>query len=487
MARGKIAAKVGRAACPHAAEGGVLATTAFAKATVVKKTTKTTKAMKPSGVAWFGDIPEEWEVKRLKCIASCNDESLADDTPSNFSFDYVDVGSVKYGLGIVERESMLFADAPSRARRVVRKDDVIVSTVRTYLKSVAQIPPFNKPLIVSTGFAVLRARNADAIFLSYALQSQSFVDEVEAKSTGISYPAINASDLVCIKVPVPPLPEQRAIADYLDEKCGAIDAAIAEAKKGIEEYKAWKKSLIFEAVTGKRRVGAFNAEKREAEKIKPSGIPWIGAIPEGWAMIKASKIFSVITDFVASGSFADLRENVKYLDCPDYAQLIRTADVSGKSHELKAVYISKESYDFLSGSNLYGGELLLPNIGASVGDVYIVPKLYERMSLAPNAIMVKNSSCDKFYFYFFSCDSGRLALEDIAESTAQPKFNKTDFRNLRLPAPPTEEQQAIADYLDEKCAAIDAMVAEKEALIADLEAYKKSLIYEVVTGKREVA
>ena len=131
MARGKIAAKVGRAACPHAAEGGVLAT----------KNTETTKAMKPSGVAWLGDIPEGWEVKRLKCIASCNDESLAEDTPSNFSFDYVDVGSVKYGLGIVERESMLFADAPSRARRVVRKDDVIVSTVRTYLKSVAQIPP----------------------------------------------------------------------------------------------------------------------------------------------------------------------------------------------------------------------------------------------------------------------------------------------------------------------------------------------------------
>ena len=87
--------------------------------------------------------------------------------------------------------------------------------------------------------------------------------------------------------------------------------------------------------------------------MKPSGIPWIGTIPEGWAMVKASKIFSVITDFVASGSFADLRENVKYLDYPDYAQLIRTADVSGKSHELKPVYISKESYDFLSGSNLY--------------------------------------------------------------------------------------------------------------------------------------
>ena len=221
--------------------------------------------------------------------------------------------------------------------------------------------------------------------------------------------------------------------------------------------------------------------------MRPSGIPWIGEIPEGWGMLKASKTFSIITDFVASGSFADLRENVKYLDQPDYAQLVRTADVSGKSHEIRPVYISKESYNFLAGSNLFGGELLLPNIGASVGDVYIVPVIYERMSLAPNAIMAKGSMCDKFYFYYFSCEAGRLSLEDIAESTAQPKFNKTDFRKLRLPAPPLTEQQAIADYLDEKCAAIDTLVAEKEKLIADLEAYKKSLIFELVTGKREVA
>ena len=109
---------------------------------------------------------------------------------------------------------------------------------------------------------MLRAKNSDVIFLNYALQSQSFVDEVEARSTGISYPAINASDLVSIKILLPPLPVQRAIAAYLDEKCGAIDVAIAEAKKGIEEYKAWKKSLIFEVVTGKRRVDFFNAEKQ---------------------------------------------------------------------------------------------------------------------------------------------------------------------------------------------------------------------------------
>ena len=448
------------------------------------------RKMRDSGVEWIGEVPEGWEVKPLKSIVSCNDSVLSEETPDGYEFDYVDIGSVKYGAGIVEKERMRFADAPSRARRVVETGDVIVSTVRTYLKSIASIPDFKTPLIASTGFAVLRARHIFPPFLNFALLSQLFVDEVEARSVGISYPAINATELITIKVVVPSLPEQQRIAEYLDEKCAAIDEAISELKSGIEDFKAWKKAIIFEAVTGKQRVG-FNAQKQRGREAKTpmrdSGIPWIGEIPEGWGMVKASKIFSIITEFVASGSFADLRENVKYLDQPDYAQLVRTADVSGKLHEIRPVYISKESYNFLAGSNLFGGELLLPNIGASVGDVYIVPVIYEHMSLAPNAIMAKGSLCDKFYFYYFSCDAGRLSLEDIAESTAQPKFNKTDFRNLRLPTPPLPEQQAIADYLDEKCAAIDTLVAEKEKLITDLEAYKKSLIFELVTGKREVA
>ena len=438
-------------------------------------------SVKPSGVPWLGDIPAGWKMERLGVLYTHRNEKVSDKDFPPLSV------TMK---GVVPQLATAAKTDDGDNRKLVRKGDFAINS-RSDRRGSCGISAYDGSVSLINTILTPRGQMLPAYF-DWLFHTEAFADEFYKWGHGIvdDLWTTRWSEMKRIQIVRPPLPEQRAIAEYLDEKCGAIDAAIAEAKKGIEEYKAWKKSLIFEAVTGKRRVGVFNAEKqscREAEKMKPSDVPWIGEIPEGWAMIKASKIFSVITDFVASGSFADLRENVKYLDCPDYAQLIRTADVSGKSHELKAVYISKESYDFLSGSNLYGGELLLPNIGASVGDVYIVPKLYERMSLAPNAIMVKNSSCDKFYFYFFSCDSGRLALEDIAESTAQPKFNKTDFRNLRLPAPPTEEQQAIADYLDEKCAVIDAMVAEKEARIADLEAYKKSLIYETVTGKREVA
>ena len=139
--------------------------------------------------------------------------------------------------------------------------------------------------------------------------------------------------------------------------------------------------------------------KKYAE-YKPSGIQWIGDIPSHWEVKKMNYTCSQITDFVASGSFADLKNNVEYLDEPDYAMLVRTADLSCKGN-IPPVYVSKESYAFLSNSNLFGGEIILPNIG-SVGDVYLVPcDLYPYMTLAPNAIMV-NTQCNKFFYYFFS-------------------------------------------------------------------------------------
>ena len=519
MGKKVLAAKSGRAACPNAAAGGGIAAkgakgakiflTGLTGFTGLREASVKPAKTKPSGVEWIGDIPEGWEVRRLKYVASCNDDSLAEDTPSNFSFDYVDVGSVKYGLGIVQREPMVFADAPSRARRVVRKDDVIVSTVRTYLKSVAQIPSFNKPIIVSTGFAVLRAKNSDVIFLNYALQSQSFVDEVEARSTGISYPAINASDLVSIKILLPPLPVQRAIAAYLDEKCGAIDAAIAEAKKGIEEYKAWKKSLIFEVVTGKRRVGFFNAEsqsRRVAEsfptglarftglgenldnpvnpvKTKPSGIPWIGDVPEGWKVMKLRRL-GIFANGISKGGefFGKGSPFVSYSDV--YKNEALPTVIKGRLHSTPE---EQEKY------SVKKGDVFFTRTSETIDEIGFASTCMENISQATFAgflIRFRPTGSEilpSFSKYYFR---NKLVSEYFAKElvmVTRASLGQELLKSLPVMLPPIPEQQAIADHLDEKCAAIDAMVAEKEALIADLEAYKKSLIYETVTGKREVA
>lgn len=215
--------------------------------------------------------------------------------------------------------------------------------------------------------------------------------------------------------------------------------------------------------------------------MKDSGIDWIGEIPEDWHVDKMNRICSVITDYVASGSFGDLAENVQYLDEPDYAMLIRTIDISCKGHESKPVYINKHAYEYLHNSNLFGGEIILPNIGASVGDVYIVPNLYDKMSLAPNSIMIKPTINNKFVYYYFSSSAGRLSLYNIAQSTAQPKFNKTDFRQIKMPLPHMSEQEKIADFLDEKCSHIDAVLEKTRASIEEYKQLKQSVITKAVT------
>lgn len=218
--------------------------------------------------------------------------------------------------------------------------------------------------------------------------------------------------------------------------------------------------------------------KKYAE-YKPSGIQWIGDIPSHWEVKKMNYTCSQITDFVASGSFADLKNNVEYLDEPDYAMLVRTADLSCKGN-IPPVYVSKESYAFLSNSNLFGGEIILPNIG-SVGDVYLVPcDLYPYMTLAPNAIMV-NTQCNKFFYYFFSSKCGRDGLADISQGTTQSKFNKTQLRALKVIVPSLVEQEAIVKYLDKKCGSIDAVIAMQERRIALLSELKQSIITEAVT------
>lgn len=211
-----------------------------------------TVPMKNSGVEWLGKVPEGWEVKRLKYIATCNDEILPETTDEDYSFQYVDISSVSLIEGIQCMESMTFEKAPSRARRIARKGDCIVSTVRTYLKAIAPIMFDIENLIVSTGFAVIRPSDEMAPdFVKYYVQSTGFIDDVCAKSVGVSYPAINPSTLVCIYCAFPPLQEQRAIAEYLDVQCAAMDSQRKNLEKSIELLREYRASLITHAVTGK--------------------------------------------------------------------------------------------------------------------------------------------------------------------------------------------------------------------------------------------
>lgn len=199
---------------------------------------------------------DKWELIKIKYVAEYNTKTLPENTKDEFNFNYIDIGSVKFGEGITNFQNLNFKDAPSRARRIVKKDDVIISSVRTYLRAIARIEESEIPQIASTGFVVFSSKPQKILprFLFYAISSESFVGKVEANSVGISYPAINASQIANFKIPLPPLSEQESIAKMLDSKCTQIDSLIAEKESLIADLTEYKKSLIFEVVTGKRSV-----------------------------------------------------------------------------------------------------------------------------------------------------------------------------------------------------------------------------------------
>lgn len=179
----------------------------------------------------------------------------------------------------------------------------------------------------------------------------------------------------------------------------------------------------------------------------------------GWEIRKAGDIFEM-TDFVSNGSFASLRENVEYLDHPDYAVLVRLADYSNGFDSSKFVYVSKQSYEYLAKSKLFGGEIIMSNVG-SVGKSFICPDLGCPMTIGPNVVLIRSKN-NAFYQYYFQTEEFQQKLLSISSKATLLKFNKTNFKALDIPVPSLPEQQRIVDVLDREFAKIAALKANAE-------------------------
>ena len=430
------------------------------------------REFKDSGIPWIGGIPKDWTIELIgNQVKEVNNPNI----------DCLEDNALQFKMGAIiskSRGDSKYNPETLEGYNIVDKGVIMLNGLNLSFDLISQRVGLvrERGVITSTYLAVKPTNNIDSEYLTYLFKAYDNCKAFHSMGRGLRQ-TLSYGELRKYLLVYPSLAEQQRIAEFLNRKCAEVDEMIALQEQIIEELKAYKQSVITEAVTK-----GLNPDA----PMRDSGIEWIGQIPQGWYVTKFYRVCSVITDFVASGSFESLRINVPYLDYPDYAMLVRTIDLSGKGRASEKVYISEHSYNFLQNSNLYGGEIVLPNIGASVGDVYIVPQLYERMSLAPNAIMFKTEYCDKYWYYYFYSQAGKQSIFDICQSTAQPKFNKTELRNIRVCIPTLSEQQAIADYLDEKCADIDSLILTKQEKIDSLKEYKKSIIYEYVTGKREV-
>ncbi len=234
--------------------------------------------LKPSGIPWLGDVLEGWEVKPLKHWAGINRKTLSQNTDPDYAFDYIDISAVGTGYLSSTPERTRFETSPSRARRIVRQGDTLISTVRTYLKAIYHVDQPWPDLIASTGFAVLTpAPSIDARFFGFVLQSKTFVDQVVANSIGVAYPAISESRLGSLHICLPPSRrEQEEIIRHLQTATIDFDKSIAATQREIALIQEFRTRLIADVVTGKLDVRAAAASLPEVTETEPIDGPGEG-------------------------------------------------------------------------------------------------------------------------------------------------------------------------------------------------------------------
>jgi type I restriction enzyme S subunit len=220
----------------------------------------------PTGFDWLREVPEHWEIKPLKRWAKINGCVLSEMTDPDYIFQYLDIGAVGTGFLTEQPELMRFGDAPSRARRVLKQGDTIISTVRTYLKAVYFVADDQKNLIASTGFAVLTPNpNVVPEYLSFVIQSNTFVERVMANSVGIAYPAIAEPRLGALHLALPPtVSEQLLMVHYIKRETQTIDEAIRRAQREMELIREYRTRLISDVVTGKLDVRGAELPESDA-------------------------------------------------------------------------------------------------------------------------------------------------------------------------------------------------------------------------------
>lgn len=415
---------------------------------------------KSSGIDWLGEIPSHWRCVKIKNVVSCNDEVLSENTDKDRQIEYVEISDVTYEKGITGSSKFLFKDAPSRARRITQKGDVIISTVRTYLKAIARIVDTNP--IVSTGFAVIRPLGVDPSFLFYAISSNGFLNEVQKYSTGVSYPAITSQELINLRCALPPIEEQKAIAGYLDEVTAKIDTLMAEKRAQVEDLRKYRTSLITETVTR-----GLNPNV----PIKQTNSEWFPNIPTNWSIEKFKYQATVK---------ANLVHPTDYIQHPQISP-----DSIEKNTGRLLGYKSVEEAGIISDNHLfYKGQIIYSKIRPNLNKVIIAP--FNGLCSADMYPIETLNNVRYFQYLMLSNPFVSQVSVVIQDRVKMPKINQVELGEILILVPPIFEQQQIADYLDEKTAKIDSLVEELEAQIGDLATYRQAVITEAVTGKIDV-
>lgn len=423
--------------------------------------------MKDSGIEWVGMIPAHWHIKVLFQLVSQVKNKNKDLSETNLlSLSY---GKIKR-KNIDDTEGLLPASFDSY--NIIENNDIVLRLTDLQNDHTSlRVGRATERGIITSAYITIRPTNSRmSEYLYYLLHSFDIKKGFYGMGSGVRQ-GLNYDEVKMLKLPLPPLNEESAIAAYLDTQCAKIDEIIAQAKASIEDYKQWKASIIYEAVT---KGLDPNVE------MKDSGVEWIGEVPMRWKIVRLKYLLSTPLQYGANETGLPYDESL-----PRY---IRITDIT-LDGKLKTSGMQSLSEEKSEGYILDDEDILLARSGATVGKAFYYRESYGKAAFAGYLIRAKINSAKALpkFIYYSTMSAGYEKWKETAviQATIQ-NIGASRYNEYSLAIPPIAEQLRIIEFLDDKMEKIDSLMAEKQSLIDDLESYKKSLIYEVVTGKRRV-
>lgn len=398
---------------------------------------------------------------RLKFAATINDEALPENVDPDFEIAYIDIGNVDSSGTIHEIVDYRFEAAPSRARRVVRDGDVIISTVRTYLQAIAPIinPPEN--LIVSTGFAVVRPRpdQLDPGFCRYAVREPRFLAEVEMRSTGISYPAINASEIGDISIALPELRVQQRTSAFLDAELTRLDTLIEAKQKLLGLLAEKRRTLVAEAV--------MRGLDRSAP-LRPSGIDWLGDIPAHWEVRRLATLFTEKDE----RNEPDLPLLEVSINTGVSVRQFSTTQIEGTAADFNTYKVAREGSIAFNKMRMWQGAVGVTPTDGLISPDYVVAEPSPDIDAAFAGLLFRAAA--------FSAECAR---NSVGITWDRLRLYWDGFRDISIGLPPLDEQRQIAERIGTEASKIDQLATATERSITLLKERRSALIAAAVTGQ----
>ena len=434
------------------------------------------REMKDSGIEWLGIIPENWKVLKVKNIAKRKSDKNRPDKQ---------VLSLYRELGIViksERDDNHNVTSENTDNyRYVEENDIVVNKMKAWQGSIA-VSAYTG--IVSPAYYVYKLTNQSVLpwFVHYMLRCKAYLPEYRRLSGGIRLGQWDLSDENFKNIPLTipaTIEEQKQIVDYLDAKCSKIDEIIEKQQAIIEKLKEYKLSVITEAVTS-----GLN-HKRE---MTDSHVLGIGCIPKNWNITKLKYLFGNGDDGLKIGPFGSAMKG-KTLENGIY-KVYNQAHLIQNNFSLNRHFVSEDTFNDLKAYEIKPGDVLFSMMG-TIGKCQIMPEGYPKGIMDSHLLKARLNEkvIPEFFIYAYDKDFSNQVIQQllyISNGTIMNGLNSTILKNVYIALPPLEEQEEIVEFLNNFTKNIDYRISAKAKIVEKLQEYKKSLIYEVVTGKKEV-